>query len=237
MKLIRKIIFFILVIIIVAGAGITFYGYRYYKETIDKVPLESRITEVRNDYTFVKKEDLPKEFLNAVIAIEDRRFYNHGPVDFIGILRAIFSNIKNKDLREGGSTITQQVAKNLYYMEEKNPVKRKIAEVFTAIQLENEYEKEDILEIYVNTIYYGNGYYSIKEASNGYFKKEPKDMNLAESTMLAGVPNAPSVYAPTVNKQLCKERQNQVISAMVTENYITQEQADGIDQSFIDSIE
>lgn len=237
MKLIRKIIFFILVIIIVAGAGITFYGYRFYKETIDKVPLESRITEVRNDYTFVKKEDLPKEFLNAVIAIEDRRFYNHGPVDFIGILRAIFSNIKNKDLREGGSTITQQVAKNLYYMEEKNPVKRKIAEVFTAIQLENEYEKEDILEIYVNTIYYGNGYYSIKEASNGYLKKEPKDMNLAESTMLAGVPNAPSVYAPTVNKQLCKERQNQVISAMVTENYITQEQADDIDQSFIDSIE
>lgn len=237
MKLIRKIIFWTLIIIIVAGVGIAFYGYRYYKETMDKVPLESKIIEVRNDYTFVSRQDLPKDFLNAVVAIEDRRFYNHGPVDFIGILRAIFSNIKNKDIREGGSTITQQVAKNLYYMDEKNPIKRKVAEVFTAIQLENEYEKDDILEIYVNTIYYGNGYYSIKEASNGYLKKEPKDMNLAECTMLAGVPNAPSAYAPTVNKQLCKERQNQVISAMVTENYITQQQADSIDQSFIDSIE
>lgn len=237
MKLIRKIILWTIIIIIIVASGITLYGYKYYKEVIDKVPLESKITEIRNDYTFVKKEELPKEFLNAVVAIEDRRFYNHGPVDFIGILRAIFSNIKNQDLREGGSTITQQVAKNLYYLEEENPIKRKMAEVFTAIQLENKYEKDDILEIYVNTIYYGNGYYSIKEASNGYLKKEPKDMNLAESTMLAGVPNAPSVYAPTENKQLCKERQNQVISAMVTEKYITQEQADSIDQSFIDSIE
>lgn len=237
MKLIRRIILWTIIIILIVASGITLYGYKYYKEVIDKVPLESKITEIRNDYTFVKKEELPKEFLNAVVAIEDRRFYNHGPVDFIGILRAIFSNIKNKDLREGGSTITQQVAKNLYYLEEENPIKRKVAEVFTAIQLENEYEKDDILEIYVNTIYYGNGYYSIKEASNGYLKKEPKDMNLAESTMLAGVPNAPSVYAPTENKELCKERQNQVISAMVTEKYITQEQADSIDQSFIDNIE
>lgn len=237
MKLIKRIILWSIIIIIIVASGITLYGYKYYRETMDKVPLESKITEIRNDYTFVKKEELPKEFLNAVIAIEDRRFYNHGPVDFIGILRAIFSNIKNQDLREGGSTITQQVAKNLYYLEEENPIKRKVAEVFTAIQLENEYEKDDILEIYVNTICYGNGYYSIKEASNGYLKKEPKDMNLAESTMLAGVPNAPSVYAPTENKELCKERQNQVISAMVTEKYITQEQADSIDQSFIDSIE
>ena len=237
MKLIKKIILWFLIILIIGIVGISFYGYKYYKETIEEVPLQSRITEIRNDYTYVKKEDMPRKFLDAVIAIEDRRFYNHGPVDVIGILRAIFSNIKSRDLKEGGSTITQQVAKNIYYIEEKNVVKRKIAEVYTAIQLQNEYEKDDILEIYVNTIYYGNGYYGIKEACNGYLKKEPKDMNLTELSMLAGVPNAPSVYAPTVNKELCKQRQKQVLNAMVSEGYITEEEAESVDQSFIDNIE
>ncbi len=237
MKLIRKIILWFLIIIIMVTVGITFYGYKYYKETIEKVPLQSRITEIRNDYTFVKKEDMPRQYLDAVIAIEDRRFYNHGSVDPIGILRAIFSNIKSRDIKEGGSTITQQVAKNIYYIEEKNAIKRKVAEVFTAMQLQKEYEKDDILEIYVNTIYFGNGYYGIKEACNGYLKKEPKDMNLAELSMLAGVPNAPSVYAPNVDKELCKQRQKQVLNAMATEGYISEEEAKNVDQSFIDNIE
>ena len=237
MKLIRKIILWFLIILIIVTVGITFYGYKYYKETIEKVPLQSRITEIRNDYTFVKKEDMPRQYLDAVVAIEDRRFYNHGSVDPIGILRAIFSNIKSRDIKEGGSTITQQVAKNIYYIEEKNVVKRKVAEVFTAMQLQKEYEKDDILEIYVNTIYFENGYYGIKEACNGYLKKEPKDMNLAELSMLAGVPNAPSVYAPNVDKELCKQRQKQVLNAMVSEGYISEEEAKNVDQSFIDSIE
>ena len=202
-----------------------------------KEPLEAKINEIRSDYTYVKSEDMPEQYLKAVVAIEDRRYYNHGPVDFIGILRAVFSNIKSGDLREGGSTITQQVAKNLYYIDEENVVKRKLAEVFTAIELEKNYKKEEILELYVNTINFGDGYYGIKEACNSYLKKEPKEMNLAELSMLAGVPNAPSVYAPTVNKELCKERQKQVLDAMVTENVITQEEADGVDQSFIDAIE
>ena len=237
MKLIKKIIIVILLLAIAVTVGVSIYGYNYYKEITAKVPLKSKITEIQNDYTYVKKEELPEQFLKAVVAVEDRRFYNHGPVDMIGILRAIFANIKSGDLREGGSTITQQVAKNLYFLNEDNVVKRKVAEVFTSIQLENDYEKEEILEIYVNTIHYGNGYYGIKEACNGYLRKEPKDMTLAEATMLAGVPNAPSVYAPTENKELCKQRQNQVIEAMATEQYISEEEAKSIDQSFIDNIE
>ncbi len=238
MKLLKKVFFLILIIVIVTVAGVTIFGYKYYKDTIKMVPIESRVAEIRNDYTFVKKEDLTKDYLNAVVAIEDRRFYSHGPVDFIGILRALLSNLKNQELREGGSSITQQVAKNIYYINEKNVIKRKVAEVFTAIDLEKKYtDKNDILELYVNTIYFGNGYYGIKEACNGYLKKEPSEMTLAEATMLAGVPNAPSVYAPTVNKEFCKQRQKQVINAMVKENYITQETADTIDQSFIDNIE
>ncbi len=237
MKLIRKILIGILIILVLAIIGLGIYGYKFYKETITKVPLSTKIEEIRNDYTFVKRKQLPKEYLNAIVAVEDRRFYNHGPIDIIGIARATFSNIKNKRLGEGGSTITQQVAKNIYFIEETNVVKRKLGEIFVAIELEKNYEKDDILEIYANTIYFGDGYYGIKEACNGYLKKEPKDMNLAESTMLAGVPNAPSVYAPTANKELCKQRQRKVISSMVEEEYISKETADGIDQSFIDNIE
>ena len=116
-------------------------------------------------------------------------------------------------------------------------VRRKVAEMFTAIALEKQYSKDDILEMYVNIIYFGNGYYGIREASNGYLKKEPKDMNLSEATMMAGIPNAPSVYAPTVNKELCKQRQKKVIASMVENNYISKEEANGIDSGFIDNIE
>ena len=125
----------------------------------------------------------------------------------------------------------------MYYIRETNVVKRKVAEIFTAIEIEKKYSKEEILEIYANTIYFGNGYYGIKEACNGYLKKEPKDMNLAESTMMAGIPNAPSVYAPTANKEYCKSRQRKVLASMVDAGYISKEVADSVDQSFIDKIE
>ena len=181
-------------------------------------------------------DEVPKDYLNAIIAVEDHRYYDHGAIDIIGLGRALFTNIKNGEMQEGGSTITQQVAKNLYFIEEDNIFRRKIAEMFMAIDIENNYSKEDILELYINTIYFGDGYYGIKEACAGYLNKEPKDMNLAESTMMAGVPNAPSVYAPTANKELCKQRQNKVISSMVEHGYISREQADNIDQNFIDEI-
>ena len=96
-----------------------------------------------------------------IVSVEDRRFYKHGAVDYIGILRAIFFNIKNKTLQEGGSTITQQVAKNLYFEEEQSVIKRKVAEAFIAIDLEKQYSKKDILELYTNIIYFGDGYYGI----------------------------------------------------------------------------
>ena len=97
-----------------------------------------------------------------------------------------------------------------------------------AFKLESEYSKDDILEMYVNTIYFGDGYYGIKEACNGYLDKEPQNMTLYESTMMAGIPNAPSVYAPTVNPDLTKKRQQKVIDSMVEYGYLTQEEADNI---------
>lgn len=236
MKFIKRFIIILFVIIVVSAVSLGMYGYTLYEEKIEEQPIADKVSDIKNDYYFVSIDEVPNEYLDAIIAVEDHRFKEHGAIDIIGIGRAILTNVKNRELQEGGSTLTQQVAKNLYFISEDTVVRRKIAEMFMAIELENKYSKEDILELYINTIYFGDGYYGIKQACNGYLNKEPKDMNLAEATMMAGVPNAPSAYAPTVNTELCKQRQNKVISAMIEYNYITKEQADSIDQSFIDEI-
>ena len=236
MKFIKRFIIILFVIIVVSAVSLGMYGYTLYEEKIEEQPIADKVSDIKNDYYFVSIDEVPNEYLDAIIAVEDHRFKEHGAIDIIGIGRAILTNVKNRELQEGGSTLTQQVAKNLYFISEDTVVRRKIAEMFMAIELENKYSKEDILELYINTIYFGDGYYGIKQACNGFLNKEPKDMNLAEATMMAGVPNAPSAYAPTVNTELCKQRQNKVISAMIEYNYITKEQADSIDQSFIDEI-
>ena len=163
-------------------------------------------------------------YRNAVISVEDHRFYDHGPVDFIAIARAVFTNVKNGELQEGGSTITQQVAKNVIFSQEQSWL-RKLGEIFAAYDLEKNYTKNEIFELYVNTSYFGDGYYGIYDASYGYYKKSPRDLNLDESSMLAGVPNAPSVYAPTVNPDLAKKRQYHVLNTMLEYGYITKDEA------------
>lgn len=233
----KKFLLKLLLAIIILIAGLTLYGYTLYRTETSKIPLSKAVTELQENSNYVKKENISKDYLNAVVAVEDHRFYNHGVLDFIGIARAIFINAKNGELREGGSSITQQVAKNFYFMNDsykKLNIRRKIAELFISRDLMNNYSKDDILEIYVNEIYFGNNYYGIREASEGYLNKEPKDLNLAEASMLAGIPNAPSVYAPTINKELCKQRQNIVLDSMVKYKYLDKSEAESVDQSFID---
>ena len=170
---------------------------------------------------------LSKNYINAVIAVEDHRYYDHGPIDFIGIARALYTNIRDKNFDEGGSTITQQVAKNVIFNQDKTLV-RKLGEVLGAYDLEKNYSKDEIFALYVNSSYFGDGYYGIYDASMGYYKKAPIDLNLDEASMLAGVPNAPSLYAPTVNMDLAKKRQRHVLNKMVENGYISQEEADAI---------
>ena len=228
MKFIKRLLLFILIIIIIVGSVIFLNGYKLYKTTLDNLSLSDKISEIKDEDSYVPIKDVPKNYVNAIIAVEDHRFREHGAIDVIALLRATVSNIQSKEFNEGGSTITQQVAKNLYFINENDVVSRKIAEALVAFDLEKDYSKDDILEFYMNTIYFGEGYYGIKEASNGYYKKDPKDMNLDESTMLAGVPNAPSVYAPTINPDLAKSRQGKVLRSMVEYGYISQEEADKI---------
>ena len=227
MKVIKRIIIFLILVVLFTGATLIYQGYTLYKQALDKINVKDKVTELQVQENYTKFEDLPEFYLDAVVAVEDRRFYDHGALDCIGIVRAIWTNIKSFELKEGGSSITQQVAKNVYFTQEKT-VLRKIAEVFMAFEIERNCDKNTILEMYVNTSYFGSGYDGIKEAANGYYEKEPIDMNRYECSMMAGVPNAPSVYAPTKNPDLASQRQRQVLERMVRYKYITQEEMDEI---------
>ena len=139
----------------------------------------------------------------------------------------MYHNVQAGEVTEGGSTITQQLAKNQFFTQKKQ-LTRKIAEVFMVREIEKLYEKDKILELYINSIYYGDGYYCIADASRGYFGKEPWQMNAYECTLLAGIPNAPSVYAPTANPELAAQRQQQVLNDMVRWGFLTRAEAEAI---------
>lgn len=224
MKFIRKLLFAIILLVIILISIILLTGRIYYINALKTQPLITRVDAITNKENFVKFENMSADYRNAVISVEDHRFYDHGPIDFIAIGRAIVTNVKKGELQEGGSTITQQVAKNIVFSQDKSWV-RKVGEIFAAYDLEKNYSKKEIFELYVNTAYFGYGYYGIYDASYGYYNKAPKDLNLDESSMLAGVPNAPSVYAPTVNPTLAKKRQYHVLNTMLEYGYITKEQA------------
>ncbi len=230
-KIIKVVLITIISVILTVGIYVFGSGYILYKKTIKNMSLQDKVTQIQQSDYFVTINEMPKEYKNAVIAVEDHRFEEHGAIDFIAIARALTSDIINKDFVEGGSTITQQVVKNLYFMEsdtKNDSIDRKVAEIIMGIELENKYSKDEIFELYANNIYFGDGYYCIKDASEGYFDKEPAEMNLYESTLLAGIPNAPSVYSPNVNSKLSKQRQAKVIRSMVKYGYLTQEEADKI---------
>ena len=219
MKILKKLLLLILIIIIIVLLILIISGYSMYKTAINEVPLEDKIASLEEDENYAYFDELPKDYVNAVVAIEDHRFYDHSGIDIISIGRAIVRNVTNLSYVEGGSTITQQVAKNLYFSQEKK-MTRKIAEVFVAFNLEKNYNKDKILELYVNTNYFGSGYYGVKEAARGYFDKSLDELTLEECALLAGIPNAPSVYSLDVNPDLADERAQYVLNAMEEYGYI-----------------
>lgn len=219
MNFIRKIILVAFCIFFIVCTYLLVNGYSLYKSVLKETPLEEKINEIRNKEDYTKIEDVSPDFLNAIVAVEDHRFYKHNGVDLISTVKAIFTNVKASSYVTGGSSITQQLAKNMYFSQEKKMV-RKIAEMFMAYNLEKNLSKNEILELYINNIYYGSGYYSVYSASMGYFNKKPSDLTLDEASLLAGIPNAPSIYSLDVNPTLARQRQKQVISAMKEYNYI-----------------
>ena len=224
------------IFIVVASLLIGVYvkeGYDMYQTALIKKPIEEMLEEVQAKANYTKIEEVPKIYKDAVVAVEDHRFYMHKGVDILSITRAILTNLRNSELIEGGSTISQQICKNVYFTQERK-LERKFAEMFAAIELEKKCDKDQILELYLNTSFYGNGYYTLKEASNGYFGKEPLELTDYEATMIAGIPNAPSVYNPVNSLKLAKQRQNQVLIAMVNHKYLTDTEKDEILSENID---
>ncbi len=228
MKLLKKLLIILLILFVIALSLIFMIGFGYYTNTLKEKPLITRVEEVTGKENYTPFEQLPKNYINAVIATEDHRYYDHGAIDPIGIARAFYTNIRDREFDEGGSTITQQVAKNVVFNQDKTLV-RKLGEIFAAYDLEKQYSKDEIFALYVNSSYFGDGYYCIYDAAKGYYNKEPKDLSLSEASMLAGVPNAPSIYAPTVNPDLAKKRQTHVLNKMVEYGYISKEEAQSVE--------
>lgn len=226
-KIVKTVIILILIAVICIGGFLVFQGYGMYKEVVESESIVLTLEEIRNNPNYVTMDQLPQMYIDAVISAEDRRFMKHGGIDPIAIGRALWNDLRAKSFVEGGSTITQQLAKNQFFTQDK-VVERKVAEVFMAFNIEKNFTKEEIFEMYVNSIYFGNGYYGIWDACQGYYNKEPIEMTDYESTMLAGIPNAPSAYALTANPELASQRQKQVLGKMVERKYLTEDEADQI---------
>ena len=227
MKNLKKFLIVIILIVLSILALLIGQGYKMYKEAISTMPLSQKVESIKSQKDYTSLSEIPKTYTVAVISVEDHRFEKHHGIDVIAIARAAFNDIRTMSFVEGGSTITQQLAKNMYFTQEKK-ITRKIAEVFMSYEIEKNYSKDEILELYVNTIYYGNNYYNIKSASLGYFDKLPKDLNSSECTMLAGIPNAPSLYNPKASLKLAKQRQKQVIQKMIKYGNLNEEDANKI---------
>ncbi len=189
---------------------------RIYRVFALKSAIEATVDRKNN---YIPLKDIPLTMQQAIIAVEDHRFYQHIGLDIEGILRAALVNLQTGAIEEGASTITQQLVKNLFLTADKT-WGRKGEELILALDMELRYTKEEILEIYLNTIYFGSGAKGIGPASKIYFAKKPAELTLAESAMLAGLPNAPSLYSPYVDFPAAKQRQAIVLTAMNRYGYI-----------------
>lgn len=162
---------------------------------------------------YITIDKIPDNLKNAVISVEDKRFYFHNGFDYISITRALYANVRAGKIKEGGSTITQQLAKNLFLTNDRT-FKRKFEEIFFTMELERKYTKDQILEMYFNVIYYGSNTYGVQNASRKYFNKDLKDLSLEECALLAGIPQAPNSYNPDKHPENAQKRKEVVLAAM-----------------------
>ena len=228
-KLILKLLLMCVCLAAAVGAFFGVKGYRMYQDAISQTSIEERVDEIRAKENFTVYSEMSDFYIEAVISVEDHRFMSHSGIDPIAVARAAWTDIREMSYVEGGSTITQQIAKNMLFTQEKR-MERKAAEVFAAYDMEKNYTKEELFELYVNTANFGSGYEGIYAASMGYFGKLPKEVTDYEAAMLAGVPNAPSMYSPDISRELAARRVVMVLQSMVRHHVITQEEAELIQQ-------
>lgn len=215
----------VLAVLVMIGV-LTAKGYQMYKEAVAEKPISGILADIQSrPGEYVKREELPEIYYKAVITAEDRRFETHNGIDPLSIARALLVDIKTLSFAEGGSTITQQLAKNELFTQKKH-LERKFAEIFAAREIERCYTKDEIFEMYVNSIYYGSGYYGIFNACRGYFEVPISEMTDLEAVFLAGLPNAPSIYSPDNSLYLATRRMTVVLQRMINYDVITVSTAD-----------
>ncbi len=187
----------ILLVIITGFCGYYGYlGYQIYQDKIQEQSLSERVNQLKSKEDYVTLDQISPIYKEAVLESEDRRFYQHGPVDYYGLARAMLTNLTTFSFKEGGSTITQQLSKNLCLSFEKD-LSRKFAEVFIARNLEKMYSKDEILEMYLNITYLGEGNYGIQAASQYYYHIDAIDLNKQQSDILVKTLKRPSIYNPS----------------------------------------
>lgn len=200
------------------------------------MPIDQKLQELSSHDDYVEIQNISDSLKTYFVNVEDKRFYKHNGIDLIGIVGSLISNLKEGYYKYGGSTITQQLAKNLYFKDGRKTLTRKVAEMFAAFEFERKYSKDKILEMYLNIIYFGNGYYGINEASQGYFEIFPKDLNEYQSSLLVGIPQAPSVYnLNEKGKSAMKSRYMQVLKILTDNGTITKNQADQFKKLYLAS--
>lgn len=238
---VKKIFLFLFIIVFIAGAGAAAGFFLSVSSGLPDISANiapdasSRIYDAKGRLITtvhaeenrlpVSIDEVPANLQNAFIAVEDNRFYEHHGVDPIGIIRAVFRNIiSGNATAQGGSTITQQLARNAFLSQEQT-LKRKLLEAFLALKIERQYTKKEILKMYMNQIYFGQGCYGIQTASKVYFGKDVKDLSLAQCALIAGLPNSPNYYSPFHSVEAAKQRQSIVLDQMVKYGYITESEA------------
>ena len=226
-SLLLTVLLLALLALVAAGGYFAVTGHKLYESAIQVTPIDTLYSSISSREGFIPYAQLPQTYINAVISAEDSRFTHHKGVDPVSIARALVTDLRTGSFAEGGSTITQQLAKNTLFTQEKH-LARKAAEMFAALAIEKQYNKEQIFEMYVNTIYFGSGHYGIGEAAQGYFGKTPLQLTDAEAVMLAGLPNAPSAYSPNSSPDLAVKRMQVVLNRMVGCKKLTREQADAL---------
>lgn len=222
----KKILIGLLTVLIVLASAVGVFmvqGYQCYKTTIEKKTVQEAVSEYASRLDYTSYEGIDTDFVNAVISVEDKRFFTRDGFDWIALTRAIIVNTMSQKLVEGGSTLSQQIAKNLYYQNTSRGIKEKIAEVFIMNDLENMYSKEDLFALYANMNYYGDGYWGIDDASEGYYAEDASDLTVAQSAMLAGIPNAPGIYQLSTGYDAAKQRQEKVLGLMLSNEYISED--------------
>lgn len=218
-KFIGKLLLVIVLLILICAVALTGLGYKEYKSSINETSITTKVNELRAKNNYVTLDNISVNMQNAMVAIEDKRFYSHGAFDLYSLCRAVVVSYVQQTGKQGGSTLTQQLAKNFYYLNNSNGV-RKISEAFIAQDIENNYTKKEVLEMYLNIVYFGDDHYGIYEAAKGYFNVLPSQLDVAQAAMIAGMPQAPSIYALSNNNKISYDRQHQVLKCMLDQGYI-----------------